>query len=124
MRRMAILILLLLLLPWGCGEEEAPWIMNKQPMGKVTTTNYCTGKITASSKVVKPGDIALSRDLERKYRLKFGDLIYLEDEAAPYVFVDRMPAEWHRHADIYIRYCKDAKEYGVRERRLWFARKD
>jgi 3D (Asp-Asp-Asp) domain-containing protein len=100
----------------ACGER-------KKPIGVVTTTKYCQGKITASSRIVKPGYIALSRDIEKKYRLKFGDLIYVEGEKEPYVFMDRMPAEWKRHVDLYTRNCKSAKEYGVKKRMIWFVRK-
>lgn len=112
-----LVLFLFLLQPLACGES-------KQPIGILTTTNYCQGKITASTKIVKPGDIALSHDIEKKYRLKFGDLIYLDGEKEPYVFTDRMPAQWKRHADLYSRSCKTAEEYGVRKRMLWFIRKN
>jgi hypothetical protein len=102
--------------PLACGER-------KEPIGILTTTNYCQGKITASTQLIKPGDIALSRDIENKHGLQFGDFIYLEGEKEPYVFTDRMPARWERHADLYSRSCKTAKEYGVRKRMLWFVRK-
>jgi hypothetical protein len=103
--------------PLACGER-------KEPIGILTTTNYCQGTITASSQRIKPGDIALSHDIEKKHRLKFGYLIYLEDEKEPYVFTDRMPAQWKEHADLYSRSCKTAREYGVRKRMLWFVRKN
>jgi hypothetical protein len=111
-----LILFLLFLQPLACGER-------KQPIGVVTTTNYCQGKITASTKIVKPGDIALSRDIEKKYGLTYGDLIYVDDERDPYVFMDRMPSEWKRHVDLYTRSCKNAKEYGVRKRMIWFVRK-
>ncbi|MCL4500473.1 MAG: hypothetical protein M1438_01290 [Deltaproteobacteria bacterium] len=110
-------LFLFLCQPLACEER-------KQPIGMVTTTNYCRGKIMASSKIVKPGDIALSHDLIKKYRLKFGDLIYLDDEPTPYVFLDKMPPEWKRRADLYSRNCKNAEDYGVRKRMLWFVRKN
>jgi hypothetical protein len=95
----------------------------KEPIGIITTTNYCQGTTTASDSKVKPGDIALSHDIEKKHKLKFGDLIYLEGEKEPYVFTDRMPGQWTRRADLYSRSCKTAEEYGVRKRMLWFVRK-
>ncbi len=94
----------------------------RQPIGTVITTNYCQDKITAWAKVAQPGDIALSRDIERKYGLKFGDLIYLDDEPAPYVFTDTMPTDWKRHADLFSPKCSSAAEYGERKRVLWFVR--
>jgi hypothetical protein len=92
----------------------------KKPIGIITTTEYCQGIITAATTKVKPGDIALSRDIGKKYGLRFGDLIYLDGEAEPYIFRDRMPPEWHQHADIYLRSCKEAEKYGVRKRKAWF----
>jgi hypothetical protein len=138
--RLAAVILLfsLLLLLGACEEKPEPPTERreeikgeireeireklKEPMGIITTTNYCQGKITAADLKLKPGHIALSRDLERKHHLKFGDLIYLEDETEPYVFVDRMPRRWKSHADLYSRRCRTAKEYGVQTRKLWFVR--
>ncbi len=111
-----LVLFLFLLQPLACGER-------KEPIGILTTTNYCQGKITASTSIVKPGDIALSRDIEKKHGLKFGDLIYLEGEEEPYVFLDRMPGQGERRADLYSRSCKTAEEYGVRKRMLWFVRK-
>ncbi len=95
----------------------------KEPLGMITTTNYCQGKTTAASVKVKPGHIALSRDIVKKHKLKFGDLIYLEGETEPYDFMDTMPPKWKRHADLFSRRCKTAKEYGVQKRRLWVVRK-
>ena len=79
--------------------------------------------MTSADVKVKPGYIALSHDIEKQHRLKFGDLIYLEGETEPYEFMDRMPPQWERRADLYSRSCKDAKEYGVQKRMLWFVRK-
>ncbi len=112
-----LFILLFLCQIMSCGEQ-------KQPIGIITTTSYCTGRITSSSKIVKPGDIALSHDIIKKYRLKFGDLIYLDGEDVPYVFLDKMPPQWHGRADLYSRICKHSEDYGVRKRMIWFVRKN
>ena len=128
-RRRSLIVLLLILLVQikGCEERqralEEARKEQKVPMGIVTTTNYCSGRITAADVKVKPGYIALSRDLKKQHRLKFGDLIYLEGETEPYEFMDLMPPHWRRRADLYSRVCKDAREYGVQRRRLWFVRK-
>jgi len=111
-----LVLFLFLLQPLACGER-------KEPIGIITTTNYCQGTATASDSKVKPGDIALSHDIEKKYKLKFGDLIYLEGENEPYIFTDRMPEQWERRADLYSRSCKTAEEYGVGKSMVWFARK-
>ena len=116
LKLLRLVSLLFLLQPLACGER-------KEPIGIITTTNYCQGTTTASDSKVKPGDIALSHDIEKKHQLKFGDLIYLEGEGEPYVFTDRMPGQWTRRADLYSRSCKTAEEYGVRKRMLWFVRR-
>jgi len=128
-RPLILLLLLLLLLVQlgGCkekkGAREEARKEQKVPIGIITTTNYCQGVMTSADVKVKPGYIALSRDIEKQHRLKFGDLIYLEGETEPYVFMDRMPPQWKRRADLYSRVCKDAREYGVQKRMLWFVRK-
>ena len=120
-RRLLIFLLLLLLVQlWGCEKARKE---QKVPIGIITTTNYCQGIMTSADVKVKPGYIALSHDIEKQYRLKFGDLIYLEGETEPYEFMDRMPPQWKRRADLYSRRCKDAREYGVQKRMLWFVRK-
>ena len=127
-RRLLFLLLLLLLVQLGScegtkGAREEARKEEKVPIGIIITTNYCQGVMTTADVKVKPGDIALSRDIEEQHRLKFGDLIYLEGETEPYVFMDRMPPQWKRRADLYSRICKDAREYGVQKRMLWFVRK-
>ncbi len=130
--RALIVIFLLLLLPIGACEEkmerkeeirEETRKEAKEAIGLITTTNYCQGRTTASDVKVRPGYIALSRDLVKKHRLKFGDVIYVGDETEPYVFMDTMPQKWKRHADLFSRSCKNAKEYGVQQRKLWVVRK-
>lgn len=118
-RPLILLLLILLVQIRGCEEKRE----QRVPIGIITTTNYCQGVITSADVKVKPGYIALSRDIEKQHRLKYGDLIYLEGETEPYVFMDLMPPQWKRRADLYSRSCKDAREYGVQRRRLWFVRK-
>lgn len=121
------MLLLLLVQLWGCeqkkGAREEARKEEKVRIGVITTTNYCQGVMTSADVKVKPGYIALSRDLVKQHRLNYGDLIYLEGETEPYEFMDTMPPQWKRRADLYSRICKDAREYGVQKRRLWFVRK-
>jgi 3D (Asp-Asp-Asp) domain-containing protein len=111
--------LLLALLLFLNGDSHA---RAKEPMGVINTTMYCTGRVTTSGVPVQPGQVALSWDIKRQYRLEFGDLIYIDDEGEPYVFTDTMPRRWKRHGDIYLRNCKEAKFHGVKKRRAWFVR--
>ncbi len=127
MRPLILLLLLFLVRPWGCEEKkearDEARIQRKVPIGIITTTNYCRGVMTSADVKIKLGYIALSRDIVKQHRLKFGDLIYLEGETEPYVFMDTMPSQWKRRADLYSRPCRDAREYGVQKRMLWFVRK-
>ena len=104
------------------GAREEARTEQRVPIGMVTTTNYCRGRITSADVKVKPGYIALSRDIKKQHKLKFGDLIYLEGETEPYVFMDLMPPQWKRRADLYIKDCKPARKYGRQKKRLWFVR--
>ncbi len=110
-------VILLSLLP------PAVWGAEKVSMGRVTTTNYCEGRVTSSDKKIKPGYMALSRDLARQHHLKFGDFIYLEGEDEPYIFEDYLPRGYTRHADFFSRQCKSARKYGLQKRLLWFLKK-
>ncbi|MCX5893122.1 MAG: hypothetical protein NTW80_09155 [Deltaproteobacteria bacterium] len=118
-RPLIFLLVLLLVQLGGCEARKE----KKVPIGIITTTNYCQGVMTSADVKVKPGYIALSHDIEKQHRLKFGDLIYLEGESEPYEFMDRMPPQWARRADLYSRSCKNAREYGVQKRMVWFVRK-
>ena len=89
-----LLVLLLLLVMQLCACAEKKEAERKRPIGIITTTSYCLSGITAADVKVKAGFVALSRDIEKKHRLKFGDLIYVEGEAEPYIFMDRMPVQW------------------------------
>jgi len=115
--RFLILLLLLLFLP------QNPYTEKKELIGIITTTSYCLHTITASGGKTKPGYVALIRDLEKKFGLEFGDLIHVEGEAEPFIFMDRMPSQWRKHVDIYRISCKDANEHGVKKRMLWFTKK-
>ena len=67
--------------------------------------------ITASNKKVKEGYVALSRDIEKKYRLKFGDKVYLEGYGE-YQFEDRMHRRKRKQVDIFMHSTKEALKHG------------
>lgn len=70
-----------------------------------------TPLITASNARINPDDplsqrfIALSRDLEERFELKFGDKLYIQN-AGPYdgcwIFQDRMHYRWENRIDFLI----------------------
>lgn len=77
--------------------------------GYNATVNQCdsTPFITASNKRVKLGMVAVSRDLEKKYNLKFGDFVYLEGYGI-FEFQDRLHKRKKKQVDIYCLTKKDA----------------
>jgi 3D (Asp-Asp-Asp) domain-containing protein len=79
---------------------------------QLTVTAYCMNKQkTASGKTVKPGYIAVSRDVEREMKLRFGDLIVVQGLGV-FSFQDRMHKKKKKSADIFM-YCKNkAKRFG------------
>ena len=65
------------------------------------TTNQCdsTPNITASNKIVRLGMVAVSRDLEKKYDLKFGDYVFIEDLGL-FEFQDRLNKKIKNTIDV------------------------
>ena len=57
--------------------------------------------ITASNTRVRKGIVALSRDLEKRYGLKFGDEIRLRGLGV-YEFADRMHKRWRNKVDVFM----------------------
>lgn len=72
-----------------------------------------TPNITASNKKVAPGYVALSRDLEKDYGLKFGDMVHL-DGFGTFEFQDRMHKRKTRQVDIFMEQKKDAVQFGIK----------
>src|SRR5207244_13659109 len=79
----------------------------------VTATAYSSGKITASGLRVRPGHIALSRDVERVLHAKFGDFVTLEG-IGTFEVQDRMPWYWHRRVDLYLPPKSRAMQFGIK----------
>lgn len=78
--------------------------------------------ITASNKKVKIGYIALSRDLEEKYNLQFGDVIYIPKLSNYegiltdfFIFEDRMNKRFTNAVDIFLWSKKDAVNFGRKQ---------
>ena len=75
--------------------------------------------ITSSMKKVRFGFVALSRDLEQKLGLKFGDMILI-----PFEFQDRMNKKWKNRIDIFMHSEKSAIKFGKRKMKVFVVRKD
>ncbi len=57
--------------------------------------------VMASGRIVYEGAIAISRDLKKKYNLKFGDIIYLESINRYFILEDVMNERHKYRVDIF-----------------------
>ena len=67
--------------------------------------------ITASNQRVRKGIVALSRDLEKDFGLKFGDTVHLLGHGT-FEFQDRMNKRWKRRVDLFMWNKKEAMKFG------------
>jgi 3D (Asp-Asp-Asp) domain-containing protein len=79
----------------------------------VPTQTDSTPEITASNRRVRPGMVALSRDLEKEFRFGFGEPVFIVGLGF-FVFEDRMHKRWARRVDILMPSRRAAKEFGVK----------
>ena len=79
-------------------------------VGETDDTPY----ITASNTRVRNGIVAISRDIEKKYNLKFGDKIHLEG-IGTFEYQDRMHSRWKKRVDIFMYSNKKARQFGKRQ---------
>lgn len=118
MRKMAIFCLL------GVGVTllAAPRPTIGVTMSIVTVTAYHPGVycpvtyrkgITASGEKVQEGMVAVSRDVENKLNLDFGDRLMLHGLGV-FEFQDRMARRCRNKVDIYMKCKQKARHFGVR----------
>jgi 3D (Asp-Asp-Asp) domain-containing protein len=73
--------------------------------------------ITAANTPTRPGVLALSRDLLKRYTpgapFDFGDVVHIVG-LGDFVVEDAMNARWQRRADIWFESVDDAREFGRR----------
>jgi len=88
------------------------------PIGKINVTSYTYYKnsknITASGKKVRSGHIALSPDIRKQFKPKFGDKIFLEGFGL-FEYQDHMPNQWRRRADIFIADRSTCFRFGLKK---------
>jgi 3D (Asp-Asp-Asp) domain-containing protein len=80
----------------------------------------CTDKtphITASNQIVRPGIIAVSRDVERDLDMQFGDKVHIYG-LGTFEFQDRMHKRYTRSVDVLLPTVKQCKKFGVKSGRL------
>jgi 3D (Asp-Asp-Asp) domain-containing protein len=82
------------------------------PRLRVTVTAYSHSGKTASGRRVRPGVVALSRDVEHALGVTFGERVVLEG-LGTFVFDDRVSARLRRRVDIFVASPHAAREFGV-----------
>ena len=80
---------------------------------RVKVTAYSRQRPTASGRRVRPGMVALSRDVERALGVAFGDRVVVEG-LGTFVFDDRVSRRHRRHADIFLASSQAARRFGVK----------
>lgn len=78
--------------------------------------------ITASGKEPKVGYVAISRDLEKKHGLSFGDRVYLKGLCV-FEIQDRTNFSKTNLIDIYVESYRRALEFGIRKLEMVFLKK-
>jgi 3D (Asp-Asp-Asp) domain-containing protein len=73
--------------------------------------------ITAANTATRPGVLALSRDLLKRYTpgapFDFGDIVHING-MGDFVVEDSMNGRWQRRADIWFESVADARHFGRR----------
>ena len=108
--------------------EAGKWdgaVSGREVAVSVTVTGYTsraietddTPFITAANTRTRPGVIALSRDLLRRYTpdapFRFGDIIHISG-VGDFVVEDSMNSRWERRADIWFESLDAARAFGRR----------
>jgi 3D (Asp-Asp-Asp) domain-containing protein len=83
------------------------------PRLRVTVTAYSHPRTAASGRHVRPGIVALSRDVEQALGVAFGDRVVLEG-LGTFVFDDRVSARFRRRADVFLVSPQAARRFGVK----------
>jgi len=98
------------------GREIALTVVVSGYTSRVCETDS-TPFITAANTTTRPGVIALSRDLVRRYTpgapFDFGDVVHLSG-IGDFIVEDVMAARWERRADIWFGDLDDARHFGRR----------
>ena len=84
-------------------------VAEKIELSKISITSYNnhsnqtddSPNIMASNRLVYEGAIAISRDLKNKYKLKWGDIIYIETLQRYFIIEDLMNERFKNRLDIF-----------------------
>jgi 3D (Asp-Asp-Asp) domain-containing protein len=98
----------------GFGREVAVQVSVSGYTSRICETDD-TPFITAANTLTRPGVVALSRDLLKRYTpgapFDFGDVVHLAG-IGDFVVEDAMAGRWQRRADIWFEHVAQAKTFG------------
>jgi len=83
----------------------------------VTVTSYCLKSRMSNGEKTHYGCIALSRDLIRDLKVKFGDIVEIKGMGT-FVYKDWMPNQWKRRVDIWKSSYKQSKSFGIKRSQI------
>lgn len=114
LRLFAIMMATILLLAFSltASAQTTKTVAVKVSAYTLTELNNKDGK-TASGRDPKAGYIAISRDLEQKHGLKFGDRVHIKGLGI-FEFQDRMSEDKKNWVDIYMTSYKKAVRFGIK----------
>lgn len=117
-RLFAIMMATILLLAFSltASAQSVKTVAVKVSAYTLTELNDKDGK-TASGKNPKAGYIALSRDLEQKHGLKFGDKIHIKGLGI-FEFQDRTSEEKKNWVDVYMTSYRKAVRFGIKSLKM------
>jgi len=104
--------ILLLAFSLSASAQSVKTVAVKVSAYSLIELNNKDGK-TASGRNPKAGYIALSRDLEQKHGLKFGDRVHINGLGI-FEFQDRMSEEKRNWVDIYMTSYGKALQFGIK----------
>ncbi len=114
LRLFAIMMATILLLAFSltASAQSVKTVAVKVSAYTLTELNDKDGK-TASGKNPKAGYIAISRDLEQKHGLKFGDKVHIKG-LGMFEIQDRTSEEKQNWVDIYMTSYRKALRFGIK----------
>ena len=66
--------------------------------------------------------VLLSRDIEKKFKLKFGDYVYIENFGL-FEFQDRMNKRKIKSVDVFMWNIKKAVKFGKQKKKIWLMKR-
>lgn len=87
--------------------------LNSRSKIPVTVTSYCLKSKMSNGQKTHHGAIALSRDLVRDLKVRFGDTVEVQG-LGTFIYKDHMPNQWRRRVDVWLPNYKQCSSFGIK----------